>query len=163
MSLDQWFLSLENTGVATAVRQSTWLFPTIETLHVLAITLTAGSIITLDLRLLNLASRDRGIKGMADEHLPWTWAAFAFALITGATLFSSHALKYEGNFDFRMKMALLAVAGINMLIFHLGAFRRVALWDTGGATPAAARWAGGISLCLWIAIIGFGRWIGFTT
>jgi putative copper export protein len=163
MILDQWFLSLENTAVATTVRESTWLFPTIETLHVLAITLTAGSIMMVDLRLLHLSARDRHVRAVADEILPWTWTAFAFAVVTGGTLFSSHALKYANNFDFRMKMALLGVAGLNMLIFHLGAFRRVALWDTGGGPPSAARWAGAISLGVWITVIGFGRWIGFTT
>lgn len=163
MFLDQWFLGLENTALATAIRESTWLFPTVETLHVLAITLTAGSIMMVDLRLLNLVARDRRVKAVADEILTWTWTGFAFALITGATLFSSHAVKYAANFDFRVKMALLALAGMNMLIFHLGAFRRVALWDTGGTTAPAAKWAGAISLGAWIAIIAFGRWIGFTT
>jgi hypothetical protein len=94
--------------------------------------------------------------------LPWTWTAFVIAAITGGLLFSSAATKYIGLWPFRIKMVLLALAAINMGIFHLGVFRGVAAWDRAPATPpTAARVAAGISLTIWVIVVAMGRWIGF--
>lgn len=153
---------VEATPWSTAVRESTWLFPTIETIHVLSLTLVVGSIMVVDLRLLNLASRQRSVKELTDEVLPWTWTAFVCAAITGTLLFSSSAVRYSGIWQFEAKMCMLALAAINMGIFHLGAFRSVAHWDQAPSRPPlAARLAGGISLCIWVSIVALGRWIGF--
>jgi hypothetical protein len=157
------FTQIENTGIGTAVRESTWLFPTIETAHVLSIVLVVGSIMVVDLRLLNIASRRRSVSELLNEVLPWTWLAFACAAITGSMLFSSAAAKYAKDAPFRIKMVLLLLAAINMAIFHLGSYRKVALWDRASMTPTGARVAGGVSLLLWVVVIACGRWIGFTT
>ena len=162
MNLDHLLQSLEATSFATAIRESTWLFPTIETMHVLAITMTVGSILMVDVRLSNFASRDRTVTSLAAEMLPWTWTSFVLAVATGLGLFSSHAVKYAGNFDFRVKMLLLLLAGSNMLVFHFGAYRNVLSWDAEKA-PWPARLAGGVSLIIWVSVVCCGRWIGFTT
>jgi hypothetical protein len=54
------------------------------------------------------------------------------------------------------------LAGINILYFHRFTQRRHANWELG-APPTAIKAAGGVSLLLWIVIVGAGRWIGFTT
>jgi hypothetical protein len=162
-SLDAVFRSLQNTAFAAGIRESTWLFPTIETVHVLAVTLMVGSVVMVDLRLVGLAYRDRTLTEFADEILPWTWLSFAVAVLTGGALFSSAAVKYAGNFDFRAKMVLLVLAGVNMAMFHLGAYRDAPSWKGDVKLPGAARFAGGLSLLIWVAVVAFGRWIGFTT
>jgi hypothetical protein len=162
MLIPQFCAWLENTPVAAAIRQSTWLFPTIETIHVLCIVIVVGSISMFDLRLLGIASRDRGIRELYDEVLPWTWASFICAAIAGALLFSSAATKYYHNFPFRMKMLLLVLAGLNTAIFQFGTYRGVDSWDRDGRIPLGAKLAGALSLVLWIGVVGFGRWIGFT-
>ena len=154
--------ALEATPWGTAVRENTWLFPTIESIHVLALVLVVGSIMVVDLRLLNLASRQRSVQELTDEVLPWTWTAFAVALITGSLLFSSSAMRYTGIWQFDAKMCMLVLAAVNMGIFHLGAFRSVAQWDRAPShPPLAAKLAGGISLTIWVIVIALGRWIGF--
>jgi hypothetical protein len=153
---------LQNTPWGVAVRESTWMFPTVESVHVLSLVLVVGSIMVVDLRLLNLASRDRSVSDLTAEVLPWTWTAFVAAAITGFLLFSSSAVRYAGIWQFEAKMCMMIVAAINMGLFHVGAFRSVAQWDRAPARPpAAARLAGGISLCIWITIVALGRWIGF--
>ena len=72
---------------------------------------------------------------------------------------STRAGTYMGNPAFQIKLALLALAGVNMAAFHFGTFRRVAQWDTT-APPAAARLAGVASLAMWIGVILAGRWVG---
>ena len=163
MMLSGLLTRLEATSLATAVRESTWLFPTIETLHVLSIALVVGTIMIVDLRLINVASRRRAVSELMRETLPWTWVAFVCAVITGSMLFSSQAVKYSQDGPFEFKMLLLLLAGINMAAFHLGSYRSVALWDRAVMTPTGARIAGGLSLAIWVTVVALGRWIGFTT
>jgi hypothetical protein len=84
MSIRHFCAWLESTHLATSIRVSTWLFPTIETIHVLAIVLVVGSIARFDLRLLNLAYRDRKVSEVYEEVVPWTWVCFSFAAIAGS-------------------------------------------------------------------------------
>jgi hypothetical protein len=145
-----------------AIRENDVLFPWIESVHVLAIVLVVGTISIVDMRLLGWASRDRAVTRLMRDVLPWTWSAFAIAVITGSLLFSSRAPDYAHNFFLQGKMLLLIAAGFNMTVFHAIGIRNVTEWDTLKRTPAAAKVAGAVSLMLWIAVIAFGRWIGFT-
>lgn len=152
---------LEGLPFAAAIAEGLWLFPAIECVHVLALSVVFGSIALVDLRLLNATLKTRSVVELTRETLPWTWVAFVAAVITGSLLFSSAATRYYGLWPFRLKMILLILAGINMLIFHLGSYRHVAQWGTGGPTPLSARLAGGASIFLWTAIIICGRVVGF--
>ncbi len=154
--------SLEHLPFATTIAESTWMFPFFESLHVLALTVVVGSVAMMDLRLLGLGSRDRSITELTRSVLPWTWSAFAVAATCGLLLFSSKASTYYVNIPFRIKLACLLFAAVNMLIFHYVTARDIATWDSG-RTPAAARAAGVISLSMWVVIVATGRWIGFTT
>lgn len=153
---------LQDSAPAVAIAESDWMFQALETLHVLALTLVVGTIAMVDLRLLGLFARDRLVSDMSKQALPWTWVAFGAALLSGALLFVSKAVAYYGNWPFRIKMLLLALAGLNMLYFHFNAYRGVAGWDRGTA-PASARVAGILSLLFWVSVVTLGRWIGFTT
>jgi hypothetical protein len=159
---EQFLQSLQDTSIATAIREGGTLFPWIECVHVLALTLVIGSIAVVDLRLLGLASRDRSVVQTTASVLPVTWTAFVLAAITGGLLFASNATTYAHNFHFQAKVALIAVAGANMATYHLLLNRGAESWQTASLTPLRARVVGGLSLCLWIAIAAFGRWVGFT-
>jgi hypothetical protein len=154
---------LENSLIGSAVSQSTWMFPAIETVHVIAIALVVGSIAVLDLRLLDWTWRRRSITELTLDVLPWTWASFAVAVMSGSLLFTSAAVKYASDVSFRLKMLLLMLAGANMLVFHLSTYRGIAGWDRDMPTPRSAKVAGGASLLLWVCVVATGRWIGFTT
>jgi hypothetical protein len=155
------FTALQHSAVAVAISQSTWMFPTIETVHVLALATVIGSIAIVDLRLIGVASKDRPVSAMTREFLPWTWGAFALAAVSGGLLFSSRAADYMAVPAFLTKFVFMALAGANMLAFHFTAERSLARWDTG--KPAAgARVAGALSLVLWTAIVVCGRKVGFS-
>ncbi len=154
--------AIEESGIATAVRESALLFPLIESIHVIAIAFVFGTVIFVDLRLLGLASRKVSVTRMTNDLLPWTWGAFVLAAITGVLLLASTAIRYYDNTPLRLKFLFMAMAGINMLVFHFVTYRDVNRWDNDAMPPAAARTAGGISILLWVLVIFFGRWIGFT-
>ena len=162
MPLEQALARLQDLGLPTQIRESDWMFPTIETVHVFAVVLVVGTIMTVDLRLLGFANKERPYSQVAAEMLPWTWTAFAIAALAGMLMFSSKALIYYGDIPFRLKMVCLLLAGINMVMFHWLGTRHLDTWDRG-RPPRAARFAGGASLLLWTTIVAAGRWIGFTT
>ena len=162
MNFDGFLNWLQATPVAVAIRENEILFPWIESFHVLAVVLVVGTISIVDLRLIGVASRNRAVTVVMRDVLPYTWAAFVVAVVTGALLFSSNAPKYAHNIYFQAKMALLVLAGCNMAVFHLIGTREIARWGAAAQTPTAAKAAGGISLLTWIAVVACGRWIGFT-
>ncbi|HEY4445440.1 MAG TPA: DUF6644 family protein [Steroidobacteraceae bacterium] len=158
---DRFLHWLESTPPAIAISESSWLFPGIESVHVLAIALVVGSITMVDLRLLDLNLRERSVGELIAEVLPWTWTSFAVAVCTGALMFSSNATHYWGTVPFRAKMLLLILAGINMMAFHATIHRSVDSWGRRPPTPRVAKISGGLSLGLWIGVVTLGRWIGF--
>lgn len=162
MNLGQLWESLQASSLGIFVAESAWAFPTIESLHVIAIVTVVGTVAIMDLRLLGLASRDYAVTVMSRDTLPWTWGAFMLAAVTGLLLFVSKATSYMANPYFITKMCLLILAGLNMAVFHLITWRTVKEWDTSPVMPRGAKIAGALSLFFWLLVIFFGRAIGFT-
>jgi hypothetical protein len=154
---------LEATSLATSIRESLYVFPLLESAHVLGLALVFGTIAVIDLRLLGLASSHRPFRRVASDIFKWTWAAFALTALTGALMFITNAGVYYHNAYFRAKMLLLVLAGLNMAMFEVTAARSVATWDEAPAAPRAGKAAAVASLAIWIAVICMGRIIGFTT
>ena len=152
---------LEQTSLATAIRESTSLFPWLESIHVLAITTVVGTIAMVDLRLLGLASRERPVSELMAQVLPFTRGAFVVAAITGSLLFASHASDYLHKAPFVAKLFLLGTALINIVVFHFLTARDIRTWDTASKLPIAVKCAGGLSLAVWVAVVACGRWTGF--
>ncbi|HZP76100.1 MAG TPA: DUF6644 family protein [Pseudolabrys sp.] len=162
MNFTALFQRLQDTAIGTAIRENDVYFPWIESVHVLAIVLVVGTIFIVDLRLLGLASTNRPVQRLMRDVLPITWTCFAVAAVTGSLLFSARAVDYTQNFFFLGKMVLLLLAAFNMIVFHVVGTRNIAQWDALETTPFAAKFAGGVSLTIWVAVVAFGRWIGFT-
>ena len=162
MAFADFLEGIESSSIGTAIREAALYFPLLESLHVIALVSVVGSIVVIDLRLLGLASRDQPVTNLNKDLLPWTWGAFAVALITGLLLFSSTPGRYLDNAFFQVKFLFMFLAGVNMLLFHFVTYRTVQSWDTSEAIPVAARFAGGLSIAFWGLIIFFGRWVGFT-
>jgi hypothetical protein len=166
MTITPLLLAVRDWPISAAIRGDVagteWLFPIVETLHVVSLTIVVGSIAMIDLRLLGVASRDSPVSRLSDEVLPWTWTAWCVAAVFGTLMLISKVDIYTQNLQFQLKFACMALAAVNMLIFHFGAYKQVARWDSG-PTPMRAKLAGALSLLLWIGVVFFGRWTGFTT
>jgi len=163
MNISDLLGSVEGSTAATTIRNSLYLFPLIESFHVIGLSMVFGTIAIIDLRLLGIASTRRPFTRVASDILKWTWVAFGLTVTTGLLMFITNADVYYHNFFFRSKMALLALAGINMLMFELTTGRSVHRWDKDESAPLAGKTVAAVSLLLWITIIFMGRWIGFTT
>jgi hypothetical protein len=152
---------LEQTSVAVSVRQSLWLFPVLECLHLLGMTALLGVIGTFDLRLLGWVMRREPLAALARKLLPWAWAGFAAQVVTGGLLFASEAVKLSTNPAFRIKLLLIGMAGANALIFHAMNRHALTAWDERRTLPVRAKLAGLVSLLLWAGVVAAGRMIGF--
>lgn len=154
--------SIEYSTFGISIAESLWAFPTIETIHVIALVAVVGTIMVMDLRLVGLASKNVAVTKMTSDTLKWTWIAFIIAAITGTLLFVSKASSYVVNPYFLIKIGLLALAGLNMLYFHFRTYQTVHDWDESPVIPTSAKVAGWLSLILWTGVVFFGRVIGFT-
>jgi hypothetical protein len=152
---------VETTPLAIFVSQSTYGFAAIDMFHVAAVAVVFGTIAILDLRLTGIAFSDFSVTDLSRQVLPWTWVAFAIAAITGVLMFTGQAMKYSVNFAFLVKIALMALAGLNVLVFHFITYQGVAKWDQGVPVPWAAKVAGATSLAIWIAVAAYGRFTAY--
>jgi uncharacterized membrane protein len=154
--------TLQASSWAVFIHKKAWAFTTVEMIHVFAVSLLLGTIAIVDLRLLGLASTKRPFAELSRQVLPLTWAAFVLAVIAGSLLFISRATDYFANPVFWLKMSLIAVAGINMVIFEFITVRDVQKWNVNPTPPPRARLAGGISIACWVLVVVFGRLIDFS-
>lgn len=154
----QW---LVGTAVGIGIRESDNLFSVIETVHVLGIIFTAGTIAIVDLRILGLLLNRYSVEEILKPLVNITWLGFSLMASTGFLLFWSEADKLYFNLAFRVKLLLLLVAGVNQWIFQTTRNRDVALWGATPVVPWGARLAAALSLGLWLGIIVLGRAIAY--
>jgi hypothetical protein len=152
---------MQNTTSGTAIRESIWVFPVLEAVHVWSLGLFFGTVAVFDLRLFGVGLRREPVSEVARRLLPWTGAGFACMAASGGLLLWSEPMKCYGSTAFRIKLAAMILAGVNALAFHLTTYRGVAAWDETRATPGAARLAGFVSLALWICVVVSGRLVGY--
>ncbi len=157
MTLLDWADALEQTAVGTAIRDSLWLFPVIEAVHLLGLALLGGAVLGVDLRLLGTGLRGRPLAYVARQLDPVLALALTVMVASGVPLFLSEAVKCYWSDAFRLKMATLAVA----LAFTFGVRRRVVRRDPPPG-PWLARVTGLVSIALWLTVAASGRWIGFS-
>ena len=152
---------LEHTPGAVAIGENRWIFGAIVSAHVLSLGVFFGTIVMLDLRLLGQGMRTTPVSDLVERLLPWTRASFALMALSGALLIWTEAVKCYSSTSFRIKMALILLAGINILVFHRGTYRTVGAWDNAAELPARAKLAGFLSLLLWTGVLAAGRAVGY--
>jgi len=152
---------IESTALGLAMRKSIWLYPAVETVHIIGLAILVGSIAVLDLRLMGL-SRSLPVRKLARHTLPWTIGSFALILPSGLMMFAAHATDFIASPVFALKMGLIFAAIINAAVFHTSVFRSAAAWDVDVMPPAAARASAALSLLLWLTVIACGRLLAYT-
>ena len=152
---------LQSLPLTSGIKHSAWQFPVIESIHSLALSCMLWPAAILDLRLLGVVMPRRPVSEVAEQFLPWVWTGFTVMLLTGSMLFASEAVKCYRSPFFRTKLVLLALAGLNALLFHKTVFRNVDKWDRDSSTPFRAKLAGAGSLLIWIGVVAMGRALAY--
>ena len=146
---------LEQTTISAVIRESA--FPYVEGAHVLGLSLSVGTVIWFDLRLLGVTMRTRPVSEVFQDLKMWMFAGFGIMFFTGALLFAAHATKAYASGYFRAKLALLILAGVNTAVYHLTFDRTESEWGKAPVPPLGARAAGLLSLLLWFSVVAVGR------
>ena len=162
MTLHQVFEWLEATSIGVMVRESQWGFPILVALHIMGITLSVGTLVWFDLRLLGVSMVGIRASVMYRRLMPWMFTGFGIMVLTGLMLLAGFATSAYSNVYFRVKMSAIAVAGINALVYHRFTERRIVEWDDAAAPPRRARAAGLVSIGVWLVVILAGRMMSYT-
>ena len=157
MSWLPFFEWCETTALGLAIRDSLWLFPVIESVHLLALGLLGGAVLVLDLRMLNLGLRRQSTIQIARQAQPWLIGSLTTMLLTGVLLFTSESIKCYYSPPFWYKMSFLATA----ILFTFTVRRKAAAADALRVGPIWGKLVALISLGLWFGVGFSGRWIAF--
>lgn len=142
-------------AVADALNNTEWAFPLAECFHIGGFAIAIGSIVLVDLRMLNLVFRKSTAARLLRYTEPWTLIALVFVLFSGATLFLSQTFVYIPNWVFRTKMVVLVIA----IIYNFSIHRMVA--SSEKPSPGLSKLVAGLSLVLWVSIVYGGIFIAF--
>jgi hypothetical protein len=151
--------ALQETSLSQALRASVWVYPLVNTGHVLGIAMLFGAIAPLDLRLLGCWKRVP-LEPLAQVLLPVAVGGLVLAALTGALLFTTRPLDYVAQPLFALKLTLIAAAVANALLLRRSAAWRLLRFE-GGAPRLGWRLAAVVSLLLWLCVITVGRLIGY--
>ena len=155
MSLLDVFESLEQSGIGLLIRESLWLFPAFEAVHLLGLSVLGGSLLMVDLRLFGVGIRSRTPEQLVRTARPWLVGSIVILMGTGIPLFLSEAVKCYYSYSFWVKMSALGIGLLYTFLIKHPVIRR----GTGSGVQALI---GMLSLAVWLTVAGAGRWIGFS-
>ena len=152
---------LATTRWSVALHESLYVYPVVETIHVLALFLFVGSVMVVDLRLLGWLFREVPVSEVTRRLRPWMLGGFVIIVSTGILLFYAIPVRTYLSIFFRVKVLMLLAAGVNAVFFHRWLRATKPTWDDDRMPPARARWAGAVSLLAWTTVIVMGRMIAY--
>ena len=142
-------VALEGFWLAQAMKYSTWLYPTVETVHIWGVGMLFGSVVLMDLRVLGLG-KALDYSALSRLGIAVSLLGFSLAVLTGSMLFITHAADLIASRLFILKMSLIFLLITNAVLLRM----RV---EINAATKAQAI----ISLVGWASVIGLGRWLAY--
>jgi hypothetical protein len=151
---------LESTAPAVWARESALGYPAVEVAHILGFTVLVGAAVAFDLRLLGFG-RAIPARAAARHLLGLSRWSLLLVVPTGVLLFATQATATWANPAFRLKLVLIAAAGVNALAFRLWSRDSMDAWGDAGDAPLRAKAAAVVSLLLWAAVIACGRFIAY--
>ena len=152
------FAALELSALSVSLRASEWLYPLVNTLHIVGIALLIGPILILDWRLLRLRTAP-AVSVLDTVLLPAARGGFALAVLAGLLLFVARPLDYAFNALFQLKLGFIGLALLNIAFLY-----RSGAWGIAVARnrpDRRVRLACGVSLLCWLMALGLGRLIGY--
>lgn len=162
MSLFEMAEWLEATVVARWVQESQYGFAIVVAVHILGLTVSVGTLIWFDLRLLGVAMLRIPVSRLYRQLMPWTLSGFAVMFVSGGILVTAYATSAYGNLYFRIKVVALVLAGVNAFFYHRVTERQIATWDEARRPSLPAHAAGLISILVWAVVIVAGRMMSYT-
>ncbi len=152
---------LDTHAWSTALHESLYMYPLIETTHVLSLMLFVGTIAVVDLRMLGLVFKNVEISTITSRVLPFTLIGFVIIVTTGILLFYAIPVRTYHSIWFRIKVIMIILAGINAWYYHARIERDSYNWDQASRPPWRVQLTAAFSLLSWIVVIFTGRMIAY--
>jgi hypothetical protein len=134
---------LEGTPLSQAIQDNSWVVPSVQTVHILAIAALMGSALLIGLRVAGVAWREQPLAQVRGRFRPVIWWALPVLLGTGMVMIIGEPARSLANPVFQLKMLLVVSAIIVTLL------------------PSENRLLGALAVSLWIAVVFAGRWIAY--
>lgn len=151
--------AIEGGVIYTMVTSTFWLWPVLEILHFLGLSLLLGALIIIDLRLLGFF---RGMDVKATHALlPLVFLGFTLNLVTGVLFFFGDPFRYATHTGFQLKMLLVVVAGLNALWYYWKLHPVMHNWQPDTKPPGFAKVIASVSLVSWTGVLLLGRLIPY--
>jgi hypothetical protein len=151
------FFAVSEMENSIALRESQFVWPMFEVVHVVFMCIFAGLIIMMDLRLLGVGNMQTPFSQVQRRLFPWQMFAMVVSSATGLALVWGNPLNYVTNIIFWVKMLAMGIAGLNALAFHFITEYTLVDWDAGQTPPFGAKLAGALSIVLWVNVVVAGR------
>lgn len=161
MSLAEVITLINDSELGTALRESIYMYPIVEGIHLVGLAFSVGLILFVDLRLIGIFLRQLPVNQVLKPLRPWLLAGFTVTFLSGLLLFIADAEKVTKIWLFPVKLALIVLAGLNAAWFEYRWGKRLQTEVASAALPAAVRLAGLASLLLWSTVVAAGRMIPY--
>lgn len=138
-----------------------WVIPTVQTVHILSISIVMSAAAMVDLRVLGVLLRGQPLAAVAYRFVPWIWWTLIVLLLSGSTLIIGEPGRSLRNPAFILKMSMLAAVLVLTLIFHRGLRRNDRFWEISSGRRISGRLLAAVSLVFWVGIVFAGRWIAY--
>jgi hypothetical protein len=140
---------------------SAWVIPTIQSVHIVAIGISVGAVLMIDLRVLGLAGRDQTLRETTDRFGPWLSWSMVVLLVTGVLMIIGEPPRELLAISFWLKMLLVAVATLIMAAFLISLRRNEQHWERTLLNSLGIKLLAVVTLFIWVGIIFMGRMIGY--
>ena len=148
------FYFLEDTFIGEYIRSSIWLFPVIETFHLIGLGILGGSVVVMDLKLMKIIFRNVDKIYIFEQTRKFFILGLSLLFITGVPLFLSEAVKLYYSRAFWIKMICLVIG-----VFFVYFVRNPLIFKRDGTVMIII---GFLSFSIWTVVAASGRWIGFS-
>ncbi|MAS02577.1 MAG: hypothetical protein CMD48_04355 [Gammaproteobacteria bacterium] len=146
---------LEDSYIGEYVRSSLWLFPVIQSFHLIGLGILGGAVVVGDLRLMGILMRTESTRYVIRVTRPWFNFGLFILIITGIPLFLSEAVKCYYSRAFWIKISCLLLGALFVYFIR----NPIVLSKDENFM---IKILGFISFSLWVVTAASGRWIGFS-
>lgn len=158
MEVIAFFQWLDQSALAEFSKAWGGVFAIVQVVHILAMVLLGGMVITCDLRLMGILMRDIPSKSVFENTHKWIAPALTAAIITGSYMTSAIAMKTYHNSFFWAKMYWLLTGIVFIYLIR----KPLLKFDHASIQPWLLKLVGCASIVIWFNVAGAGRWIGFS-
>jgi hypothetical protein len=152
---------LAATPLSMQIKTIDWIIPTVQTIHILSISIVMAAAAMVYLRVLGVLSRGQPLAAVAYRFVPWIWWTLIVLVLSGSTLIVGEPGRSLRNPAFILKMSMLAAVLVLTLIFQRGLRHNDRFWEISSGRRISGRLIAAVSLVFWVGIVFAGRWIAY--